>query len=75
MANRSDLDPPSLKSPPGREARHRDEARVVLIPSGSAGAVLHEPAEYRSATCSRHTDPLPRSPAVYPAALTTRAAG
>ena len=36
---------------PGRTAHNRDEARVVLIPSGPAGRVLREQAEYRSATC------------------------
>ena len=34
----------------------RDEARVVLIPSGPAGTILHEQAEYRTATL------FPRTP-------------
>ena len=42
-------------SVPGPRALVEDEARVVLIPSGPAGTILHEQAEYRSATCSHHT--------------------
>ena len=61
MAHRSDLDPPSLRVAPGRKAHRRDEARVVLIPSGPAGTILHEQAEYRTATWfpSTPNHPLP----------------
>ena len=52
---RSDLDPPQPEGYPGRKAHTRDEARVVLIPSGPAGIILHEQAEYRLYPCSQRT--------------------